>query len=84
MKNTEPTSEDLEVITYSGSKADEHPISIKFKGRKYKVKTWTPLGKISDWGILFEKFYVETEDGTKWVIALREDGTWILISRKSS
>ncbi len=84
MKNTEPTSEDLEVVTYSGSKADEHPILIRFQGKEYPVKKWIPLGKVLDWGYLFEKFFVETEDGTKWTIALREDGSWILISRKNS
>jgi len=81
MKKSGQESGPIEVITYSGYRADEHPVGIVWEGKRHRVLDWKSKGKILERGILVEKFWVKTEDETEWEIALREDGTWILLSR---
>lgn len=81
MEKNEKESEPLEVISYSGYKADEHPVGIIWRGHRYKVLDWKFQGKIYERGFLIEKFWVKTEDEAEWEIALKEDGNWILLSR---
>ncbi len=76
-------SEILEVISYSGYRADEHPLWIKWEGGVYKVLDWKKRGYFLENGEIVEKFWVKTEDESEWELALKRDGTWILLWRRN-
>ncbi|MCD6086880.1 MAG: hypothetical protein J7K11_02830 [Candidatus Hydrothermae bacterium] len=71
----------IEVETYSGGNADEHPRKIKIEGVEYRVLDWHPLGTIQGVeGFVKREFYVELEElGAFRLIHYPEEERWSLI-----
>lgn len=72
----------VKVVTYSGSKGDEHPVEIYIENKKLKVKKWIPLGREEIEGERREGFLIEAEDGEDYVLYhYLEDEKWTILKK---
>jgi len=72
----------LKVITYSGSKGDEHPVEVHIGKRRLKVIEWISLGKEEIGGERREGFLIKTKCGEVYFLYhYLEDERWIILKK---
>jgi hypothetical protein len=72
----------VRVISYSGSRKDEHPVEFYIEDKKFVIKEWSPLGKEEVEGERREGFFIKTEDGGEYILYhYLEDDRWTILKK---